>query len=67
MELLSSTKTFSLAVVHTSAHKGNKMSHACVQIILSLCVFALHAWHSNYLSALAVARLLFLSRLTLWR
>lgn len=38
-----------------------------VWTILSLCVFALHAWHSSYLSALAVARLLFLSRLMLWR
>lgn len=32
-----------------------------------LTVFALHVWHSNYLSALALARLLFLYRLTLWR
>lgn len=32
-----------------------------------LSVFALHVWHSNYLSALALAGLLFLYRLTLWR
>lgn len=53
--------------VHTDTHKSKTMSHACVWIILSLGVFALHAWHSNYLSALAVAPLLFLSRLTLLR
>lgn len=54
-------------LVHTKATKWAMHVSVCVRIILSLCVFASHAWHSNYLSALAVARLLFLSRLTLWR
>lgn len=63
-----------MAFAQTGTQKGTEMGPACVNVCLYACgplarlsVFALHVWHSNYLSALALARLLFLYRLTLWR